>query len=105
MWEILNKIKALVLAADPKALRYFGRGEGNYTVWSEYELRNLYAGDSIRESKWSVLIERFTILQDDPVVLSMMAALAGAEGVTFRYSLRRNNDQELIYHSWDCEVC
>lgn len=105
MWGILDRVKALILTADPDALRYFGRGTGSYTVWAEYELHNLYAGDAIRESKWSVLIERFTTAQDDPIVLAMMTALADAEGVTFRYSLRRNNDQELIYHSWDCEAC
>ena len=105
MWEILDKIKALILTVDPDALRYFGRGEGNYTVFAEYELDGLHGGNTYSENKWRVLIERFTTIQDDPIVLAMMDALEGSDDVAFKYSLRRNNDQELIYHAWDCEVC
>ncbi len=104
MWDILERFKALILTVDPDALRYFGRGTGSYTVWAEYELSGLHGGDVYSEYKWRVLVERYTDKQDDIIARDIMGKLAGADGVTFQYSLRRNNDQELIYHAWDCEV-
>lgn len=103
MWDILDRFKALILTVDPSASRYFGRGEGDYTVWAEYELDGLHGGDEYCEYKWRVLVERFTDKQDDTIARDIMDKL-GANGVSFKYSLRRNNDQELIYHAWDCEV-
>lgn len=104
MWDILERFKALLLTVDPNASRYFGRGEGDYTVWAEYELSGLHGGDVYSEYKWRVLVERYTDKQDDIIARVIMNKLANADGVTFQYSLRRNNDQELIYHAWDCEV-
>ena len=104
MWSILERIMALILSVDPSATRYFGRGTGSYTVWAEYELDGLHGGDDLAEPVWRILIERFTTDQNDPVVTAMMNALGKEEGVTFQYSVRRNRDQELLYHAWDCEV-
>lgn len=104
MWEILKSFKQLILSVDPKATRDFGRGNKDYTVWSEYELDGLHGGDRIAEPKWRILVERFTYDQEDPIALALMNALASAENVTFQYSKRRNSDQELLYHAWDCEV-
>ena len=104
MWEILENFKQLILGVDPKATRDFGRGSGDYTILSEYELDGLHGGDRYAEIKWRILVERFTHDQEDPVTLALMDALAAAENITFQYSKRRNSDQELLYHAWDCEV-
>lgn len=104
MYGILDEFKALILTADPSATHYFGRGEGAYTVWTEYELEGLHGGNVYTEYKWHVLIERYTTEQDDQIAMSIMTALGSADNVVFQYSLRRNTDQELIYHAWDCEV-
>lgn len=104
MWEILEEFKQLLLTADPDATRDFGRGNKGYTVWSEYELHGLHGGDRIAEPSWGILVERFTSTSDDPIAIAIMDTLAAAGNVSFQYSKRRNADQELVYHAWDCEV-
>ena len=104
MYDILDQFKALLLSVDPALLHYFGRGSGNYTVWTEYELDGLHGGNQYAEIKWRILVERFTTDQDDTIAQALMAALSHNENIIFQYSLRRNVDQEIIYHAWDCEV-
>ena len=105
MYTILDAFKAMLLTVDPAATHYFGRGTGStYTVWTEYELDGLHGGNEYAEYTWRILVERFTTVQDDTIVRAIMAKLEAADNVTYQYSLRRNVDQELIYHAWDCEV-
>lgn len=105
MWEKLNAFQALLLTADPTASHYFGTGEGSYTVWAEYELDGLHGGNVYAETKWRVLVERYTTTENDPIVIAIMNKLAAAENVTFEYSVRRNQDLKITYHAWNCEVC
>lgn len=108
MYQILDDFKSLLLTVDANISHYFGLSDGEpwqpYTVWTEYELDGLHGGDTYAEPVWRVLIERYTKTENDDVVLAMMAKLETAPGVTFQYSLRRNQELGMLYHAWDCEV-
>lgn len=108
MFDILNDFKALLLTADASATHYFGLSDGEpwrpYTVWTEYELDGLHGGDTYTEMVWRVLVERYTKDEDDTAVTAIMNKLKSAPGVTFQYSLRRNQELGMLYHAWDCEV-
>ncbi|NLD52893.1 MAG: hypothetical protein GX650_08335 [Clostridiales bacterium] len=103
MYQTLDNFRDLLKQADPDITKDFGRGKGDYTVWSEYELDGLHGGNSFQEMTWRILVERFTHDQNDPIVPGIMQALMD-KGIAFQYSKRRSNDQELLYHAWDCEV-
>ena len=103
MYQTLDNFRDLLLGVDPDTTKDFGRGKGDYTVWTEYELDGLHGGNVFAEMTWRILVERFTHDQEDPIVTGIMQALMAA-GIPFEYSKRRNTDQELLYHAWDCEV-
>lgn len=104
MYEILDGFRDMILSVDPSATRYFGRGEGAHTIWTEYELDGLYGDNAMQEYTWRILVERYTCDQDDPIARALMEKLSSTSGVTAQYALRRNNDLEMLYHAWDCEV-
>lgn len=104
MWEILDKFKRIILSVDPQAYRYFARGNGNQTVWSESTLNpSRFGDDDFAEYCWQVTVERYTQDENDPVVISLMQELDTNE-IAYRYSVRRIIDQEIVVHVWECEV-
>ena len=103
MQSILNAFRDNLLTADADATHYFGRGDGDYTVWTEYELDGMHAGDVLAEPLWRVLVERFTTDENDAITQAIFKMMLESE-YTFQYSLRRGTDGERLYHTWDCEV-
>ena len=108
MYQILDDFKSLLLTVDTKITRYFGLSDSEtwrpYTVWTEHEFDPLYGGNGYAEPMWRVLVERYTKDEDDAIVRAIMNKLEAAPGVTYRYSLRRNQELRMLYHAWDCEV-
>lgn len=108
MYQILDDFKALLLTVDANISHYFGLSDGEpwrpYTVWTEYEFDPLYGSNGYAEPMWRVLVERYTKDEDDATVRAIMDKLEAAPGVTYLYSLRRNQELGMLYHAWDCEV-
>lgn len=99
----LSDFRTLIAHADPKATRYFAPETGNCTVWAEYERLGLYSGNALTESGWKVRVDRYTALEDDPMVETLMKALDNDE-ITAQYTVACDPASRTIRHTWLCEV-
>lgn len=100
----LEDIRALVLSADPQAMRYESADDSadGYTVWHEYQRLPAMSDDSHDEG-WKFQIDRFTTIEDDPVAAAIYAALDQDERVAFEYLIDYEEDTRTIHHIFDCE--
>lgn len=98
-----NGFKALIISADAAATHHFGGGAENYTTWSEFGEGGLRANNRNSESLLRIQIDRFTKLDNDPVVDAITAALDANE-IAYDYLLDREPDTKYLHHIWDCEV-
>ena len=100
----LAAFKAALLTADPNVDRYNSLKEENYTVWHEYGTNDLIAGDSKDESAWKVQIDRYTQIEDDPIVVAISAMLAD-NGIIPEYQVFPNDPRiGVVRHMWTVEV-
>lgn len=104
---LLTEFRDIILTADPNAKRYGGKGTDNYTVWGEYGASSLHADNNPFGKVWRIQVDRFTKLEDDPVVAAIDAAL-NRDDIAIRDYLidieRENGRIAYIHHIWDCEV-
>lgn len=99
----LIEFRDILLTADPGITRYDGAGTENYSVWYETGTRALTADDHDAERVWLVQVDRFTKIEDDPVVAAIQAALQESD-VSNAYSSDFEVDTRYIHHIWSCEV-
>lgn len=94
----LSDFKTTVLAGDATATHYRTDSAGNYTTWQETS-RRWIAGHWY----WQIQVDRFTKIENDPVVAAMTAALEAAD-VACEYLVDYEQDTGYIHHIWDCQV-
>lgn len=102
----LDQIKALVVQADPDAQHYWSSSTArNYTTWREYNQLDLIVDDKHVEG-WQFQIDRFTMLEHDPVVDVIRQLLNGTPEVSYQYLVDFEglpNAGGLIHHIFDCQ--
>ncbi len=100
----LNDFKTELVAADPTAKRYKNALRPNYTVWHEYDTNNLRGDDRIVDSIPKVQIDRFTKIEDDPIVAAITEMLNDND-IAFSGPLTvAETESGYIHHIWTCEV-
>ena len=101
----LSDFRSLIVSIDPKATRYFAPETGPCTVWAEYERMGLYGDNIPAESGWKVRVDRYTTLEDDPVVEMLTQGLDNDEVTIMSYTVECDPASRIIRHTWLCEVC
>ena len=100
----LDDFKELILTADPNAKRYANTRRPNYTVWAEYDTNNLRGDDKAIESVPKVQIDRFTKIENDPIVAAITGML-NANDIAYAGPLTVVEPETgYIHHIWTCEV-
>ena len=100
----INEFTALLLTADPDATHYIAaEGQTNYTVWRKYTERRLAADGESAGIIHLIQVDRFTKIEDDPMVDSIRAALEHPD-ISFDYQEDFEPDTLYIHHVFDCEV-
>lgn len=100
----LAEIKALVVSLDPQAQRYeSAKVSEAYTVWHEYMQLGTMAGDRHTEG-YAFQIDRFTKLEDDPMVATIKNGLENDDRVTYGYQVTYERDTGYIHHIFSCEA-
>ena len=100
----LADFKNLLLTADSKATKWKGVGTGNYTTWRPFEFPALMADGERSEKIMRIQVDRFTKLDNDPVVTAIAEALAGDDDVAYEYLVDFEPDTGYIHHIFDCTV-
>jgi hypothetical protein len=99
----LDDFMQLLLTADPEATHYFSDRSENYTIWAEYG-ENTLNGDGRRaETAVRIQIDRFTKIEDDPVVQAITDML-DKNDIAYEYLVDTEQDTKLIHHIWILEV-
>jgi hypothetical protein len=99
----LDRFRDRLLLVDPALRRYATTHKGNYTCWREYGARSLSADNRFSDRVWRVQVDRFTKVEDDPLIPLISAAL-DCDWITHSYTVDYERDAGYIHHIWDCEV-
>lgn len=104
----LANFKATLIAADPTARKFRNDSTGNYTIWTPVRIVTSSSDDGIDDKYWIVQIDRFTRLDDDPVVDAIYNALEAAR-IPFDYLIdvepeKGESGTGYIHHIYDCRV-
>lgn len=99
----LNDFRDILLTADPQITKRFGNGKGNYTVWTPGGIDRSLSDDIGDEKVQRVYVDRFTKLDDDPVVNKIWDVLESAF-VSFEYDQDTETDTKYIHHTFTCYV-
>jgi len=100
----LDNFRDLLFSADPTATKWKGAGTGNYTVWHPFEFSKMMADGQKAGGISRIQVDRFTKLDNDPVVDAIETALSGEDEITFQHLVDFEQDTGYIHHIFDCEV-
>jgi len=104
----LANFKATLLTADPNARKFRGDSTGNYTVWTPVRIVSVSSDDAPDDEYWIVQVDRFTRLDEDPIVAAIYDALKAAR-IPFEYLIdvepeKGESGTGYIHHIYDCRV-
>ncbi|HCA29168.1 MAG TPA: hypothetical protein DEP23_06215 [Ruminococcaceae bacterium] len=99
----LNDFRDILLEADGNITKRFGAGTGNYTVWTPGGIDRVMSDDTGDENVQRVYVDRYTKLDNDPVVQAIWNALEGAF-ISFEYEQDTENDTKYIHHTFTCYI-
>jgi hypothetical protein len=100
---LLTEFRDILLAADPEITKRFGNGKGNYSVWTPGRIDRSMSDSSDEEKVQRIYVERFTKLDEDPIVKALWNALESAE-IPFEYEQDTEADTKYIHHTFTCYV-
>lgn len=102
----IDEIRLLVISADENARHHWTSSDAKeYTIWSEYA-RSSFTANGLHSEGWKFQIDRFTTLDDDPIVARIISALDAAEAVSYTHLVDYEGTPKsggLIHHIFDCE--
>jgi len=99
----LEPFKTIITTADANAKKYKGDDTGNYTTWTPKDLKRLWSEGEIEDEYWLVDVERWTLIDPDPIVAAIETALKTA-GIPFTYQVEYDRDTEYLQHIFSCIV-
>ncbi len=98
-----DEIMEIVLAADPNASRYFSEETGKpYTCWHEFSRDPLWGDDDVAEDGWRFQVDRFSVIEDDPVAGRIWQVLRQNKRVSVFYTILFEKESGYIHHVFTC---
>lgn len=99
----LTDFRDILLSADPKVTKRWGIGKGNYTVCTPGRIDRTLSDDIGEDKTQIVYVDRFTKLDNDPIVEKIWNALENAF-IPFEYEQDTEIDTRYIHHIFTCYV-
>lgn len=100
---VIDDMRALVLRADPDAMRYdHPSGDGPYTVWAEVSRLSI-SSDDVSDGGWRFAIDRYTRDADDAIAAAIVAELDAAPWAAYDYIVDYDAQTGWIHHAYTCE--
>lgn len=99
----ITQIREIVREADPYAGHHRSAVKTqNYTAWHEYRRLALYGDNIPAEEGWAFQVDRFTTLEDDPMVEQIWQTLQ-RHRLRVTHLLVPDPDSRYIHHVFQCE--
>ncbi len=98
-----SDIKTALLTLTPEVYHYFARANNRmaYVVWQEDSTQNFYGDNRTAEHGWSMSVDLFTKVENDPLMESIPELFDGL-GVPYRVeSVDYEDDTQYIHVTWE----
>lgn len=99
----IAQIRAIVAEADPHAGHYRSASKTqNYTAWHEFRREPIYGDDGVAEDGWAFQVDRFTTLEEDPMVDRIWETLQ-RHRLHVTHIVLPDPDTRYIHHAFQCQ--
>ena len=98
-----DKIKALLVTADPDIRHYFSMSDADgYSYWEETQRLPTVADDE-HEQAWRFYVHRYTRTENDAIAQAIFDVLDADPRTTVRWVTGFDNESGYIHHIFECE--